>query len=52
MIFVAKLREALAGQVLFPIAQQNTPKEHEGKMCYFSPSGTNYLKPCVGVGCI
>ena len=49
MIFVAKLHEVLAGLVLLPITRRDIPKEQEDKVGCFSPSGTYYLKPCVGI---
>ena len=55
MTFVAKLHEVLevlAELVSLPITRRDIPKEQEDKVGRFSPSGTYYLKPCVGVRCI
>ena len=52
MIFVAKLYEVLVSLVILPITRRDIPKEQEDKVGCFSPSGTYYLKPRVGVRCI
>jgi len=50
MIFVAKLYKMLAERILLPSTRLDTPEEQKDEMSYFSPSGTDNLEPCVGIG--